>query len=65
MRNDALPRIKQACENLGSVKKNMALRWTALCKAKHITPSTAPPEMARYVEAFNDAFAKAKGGLNK
>ena len=65
MRNDALSRIKQACDNLGSVKKNMALRWTALCKANHITLATAPPEMARYVEAFNDAFAKLKGDVNQ
>ena len=67
MRNNASARIKQACENKGSVKSNMAKRWAALCKAKHVTQATARarPEMARWAGAFNDTFARLKGDVKK
>ena len=47
MRNDALARIKVACESYGTIKTNVAKRWEALCKAAHLAENTAPPEMAR------------------
>jgi hypothetical protein len=63
MRNEALACIKDACTNYGSVNKNMAKRWQALCKAQHVTESTAPPEMARWVDTFTNTLTRLKGDI--
>jgi hypothetical protein len=65
MRNDALARIKVACDSYGTVKTNVAKRWEALCKAGHVAESSVPPDMSAWVRQFNDTLSKLKNEMKK
>jgi hypothetical protein len=65
MRNDALARIKVACDSYGTVKTNVAKRWEALCKAGHVAESSVPPEMSAWARQFKDTLSKLKNEMKK
>jgi hypothetical protein len=65
MRNDALARIKVACDSYGTVKTNVAKRWEALCKAGHVAESSVPPEMSAWARQFKDTLSKLKNDMKK
>ena len=65
MRNDALARIKVACDSDGTVKTNVAKRCEALCKAGHAAESSVPPEMSAWARQFKDTLSKLKYEMKK
>ena len=65
MRNAALSRIKQTCENCSSTQTNMAKRWEASCKARHVAPAVAPPELTRWGSTFNETCARLKTAVEQ
>jgi hypothetical protein len=65
MRNDALARIKVACDSYGTVKTNVAKRWDALCKAGHAPETSMPPEMSAWARQVKDTLSKLKYEIKK
>ena len=65
MRNDALARIKVACDSYGTVNTNVAKRWDALCKAGHVPETSMPPEMSAWARQLKDTLSKLKYEMKK
>ena len=65
MRDETLPRCKQTFANYGLVNTNIAKNWVTLCKAQHVTPTTVPPEMTRWVDTSNNTFARLNTNVEK
>jgi len=60
MPNDALARIKVACDSYGTVKTNVANCWEALCRAGHVAESSVPPEMSAWARQFKRHTVKVE-----
>ena len=65
MRNDALARIKVACDSYGTITTNVATHLDAVCKAGHVAESVVPPEMTAWARQFKDTLSKLNNVIKK